>query len=237
MGLLYAKDGKIHCNEYVEIYIPKSYFESGFAQNVGASIETFGLCYIKSFPNGNDGPIKLFNVPTVINLIIYDFSNTSISIYGKEIDVLALKYPKDSYIMNQSVVKGREVAESFLATVLNGKLPLTLKYDDLIDFWWRNLEISGVSFKVPSKIYEMVLAAIYRDPSNLKRRYGQKYGSQTNPNGHDYATGNVRSVVRNLSTFSGMIFEDISSMITSGIDNSLNEIQEPESPLEKIIHY
>ena len=116
MGLLYAKDGKIHCNEYVEIYIPKSYFESGFAQNVGASIETFGLCYIKAFPNGNDGPIKLFNVPTVINLIIYDFSNTSISIYGKEIDVLALKYPKDSYLMNQSVVKGREVAESFLAT-------------------------------------------------------------------------------------------------------------------------
>jgi hypothetical protein len=120
---------------------------------------------------------------------------------------------------------------------LNGKLPVTLKYDDLIDLWWRNLEISGISFKVPSKIYELVLSAIYRDPSNLKKRYGQKYGKQTNPTGYDYATGNVRSVVRNLSTYSGMVFEDISGMITSGIDNSLNEVDEQVSPLEKIMHY
>lgn len=179
----------------------------------------------------------MYKVPTVINLMIYDFSNITISIHSREIDVLALKYPKDSFIMNQAVVRGREVAEAFLTTVLNGKLPPTLCYDDLMDLWWRNLEISGVSFKVPSKIYEMVLAAIYRDPSNLKKRYGQKYGKQSNPNGYDYATGNVRSVVRNLSTYSGMVFEDISGMITNGIDNSLNNIDEPESPLEKIIHY
>ena len=237
MGMLYAKDGKIYCADYTEIYVPKEYFESGFAQNVGASIETFGICYIRSYPNGKEGPIQMYKVPTVINLMIYDFSNITISIHSREIDVLALKYPKDSFIMNQAVVRGREVAEAFLTTVLNGKLPPTLCYDDLMDLWWRNLEISGVSFKVPSKIYEMVLAAIYRDPSNLKKRYGQKYGKQSNPNGYDYATGNVRSVVRNLSTYSGMVFEDISGMITNGIDNSLNNIDEPESPLEKIIHY
>ena len=71
----------------------------------------------------------------------------------------------------------------------------------------------------------------------MKRRYGQKYGAQTNPNGLDYARSNVRNVVKDLSTFSGMVFEDMGMMISNGINNSINNIEEPESPLEKIIHY
>ena len=70
-----------------------------------------------------------------------------------------------------------------------------------------------------------------------KKRYGQYFGKQTNPTGYDYKTGNVRSVVKDLSTFSGMVFEDISTMISNGISNSIDNVEEPVSPLEKIIHY
>ena len=155
----------------------------------------------------------------------------------KEEECLALEYPKDSYIVHQTLPKGREVANRFLDSVLGGKLPHTLNYTQLLDIWWKNLEISGISYKVPSKIFEMILASIYRNPHNLKERYGQLYGRQTNPNGYDYVTENVRSVVKDLSTFSGMIFEDIGTMITNGINNAVTNVEEPESPLEKIIHY
>ena len=97
--------------------------------------------------------------------------------------------------------------------------------------------MAGVNFQVPSKIYEMIISNIYRNPNNVKQRYGEYYGKQTNPKGIDYKTGNVRDVVEGLSTFSGMVFEDISRMITSGINNSLDGIEEPVSPLEKIIYY
>ena len=83
----------------------------------------------------------------------------------------------------------------------------------------------------------MIIAATYRNPHNTKERYGQYYGRQTNPNGYDYKTGNVREVVKDLSTFTGMVFEDISGMISNGINNSINNNEEPVSPLEKIIHY
>lgn len=83
----------------------------------------------------------------------------------------------------------------------------------------------------------MIIASIYRNPNNPKERYGQLYGKQHNPTGYDYSTENVREVVKNLSTFSGMVFEDIGSMITSGINNTANNVDESISPLEKVIHY
>lgn len=235
--LLYAKDGKIHCNDYMELYIPMQYFDGGIAINKGASIETFGVLYVRGFHNGEPGPIQLFNAPVTINVMVYEFKQETLRIPAGTIDVLTLQYLKDAYVLHQTVQKGREVAESFLATMLNGKIPKTLNYRQIINMWWRNLEISGVSFKVPSKIYEMIIANIYRSPRNQKERYGQYYGRQSDPSGFDYKTGNVRAVVRDLSTFSGMVFEDISTMISNGINNSLSGAEEPVSPLEKIIHY
>lgn len=238
MELLYIKDGKIYCNDYIEIYIPIEYFESNMAMNQGSSVETFGVVYVRGFKNGTPGKFQYLNAPVIINLMIYEYKNEVIEIKNKSIDVMTLQYIKDSYVMRQSIVKGREVAEFFLATELNGKLPFTLNYaDDIMDLWWRNLEMAGVNYKVPSKIYEMIVATTYRDPNNRKRRYGQLYGSQTNPTGFDYTKSNVRSVVKDLSTFSGMVFEDIGMMISNGINNSLTNFDEPESPLEKIIHY
>jgi hypothetical protein len=234
---LYAKDGKLYTNTYMEIYIPMDYFNDKFAVNKGVSIETIGLLYTRVYTDGNEGPIKLLNIPAIIDVIMYDFQPEEIKVKGKSLEVLTLKFLKDSYVLHQTVQKGREVAEVFLNTILMGKLPKTLSYAKVIDIWWRNLEISGVSYKVPSKIYEMIIANTYRNPHNVKERYGEYYGTQSPPNGYDYKTGNVRDVVEGLSTFSGMVFEDISRMITSGINNSLDGTEEPISPLEKVIYY
>lgn len=237
MSLLYAKEGKIYCNDYMEIYIPKEYFESNMATNRGASIETFGVVFVRGYPNGNEGKIQIINAPVIINLMVYEFREEIIEIKGRSIDVMTLMYVKDVFIMRQSITRGREVAETFLATEMGGKLPAVLNYKSLIDLWWNNMEMAGVNFKVPSKIYEMILATTYRDPNNKKRRFGQLYGSQSNPTGFGYAKANARAVVKDLSTFSGMVFEDMGMMISNGINNSLTNFDEPESPLEKIIHY
>jgi len=237
MGVLYANKGKIYCNEYMEIYIPMEYFNNKIAINKGSMIETLGLVYVRSFKNGEEGPLQLMNLPTVVHFMVYEFKQESIKINNDIIDVMTLEYLKDSYVLHQTIAKGRDVANAFLNMMLAGKLPTTLNYTKIIDIWWKNLEISGVSYKVPSKIFEMIIATIYRNSHNTKERYGQYYGKQTNPSGYDYTTGNVRDVVKDLSTFSGMVFEDIGTMISNGINNSIDNIDEPISPLEKIIHY
>ena len=238
MSLLYAKEGKIHCSEYMEIYVPMSYFEgSPVAFNEGASIRTIGLVYVRSFKNGTPGDIKLFNLPVTVQFMVYETKQDTIKVNNRSIEVMTLQYMKDAYVLHQSVTKGREVAGSFLNLILAGKIPTSINYSQVIDLWWRNLEIAGISYKVPSKIFEMIIASIYRNPHNPKKRYGQYYGSHPNSDGYDYVTGNVQDVVKQLSTFSGMVFEDINTMISNGINNSIEGKEEPISPLEKIIHY
>ena len=238
MDLLYADQGKIYCSQYMEIYIPMTYFEgSSIAFNEGASIRTIGLVYARAFPGGKPGPIQLFNLPVIVKFMVYETKQETIRIRNKSIEVMTLQYMPKAYVLHQSVTKGREVAGAFLDMILAGKIPPTVNYNQVIDLWWRNLEIAGVSYKVPSKIFEMIIASIYRNPHDLKKRYGQYYGSHPNSDGYDYATGNVRSVVKQLSTFSGMVFEDNNSMISNGINNAAQGKEEPESPLEKIIHY
>ena len=238
MSLLYAKEGKIHCSEYMEIYVPMSYFEgSPVAFNEGASIRTIGLVYVRSFKNGTPSDIKLFNLPVTVQFMVYETKQDTIKVNNRSIEVMTLQYMKDAYVLHQSVTKGREVAGSFLNLILGGKIPTSINYSQVIDLWWRNLEIAGISYKVPSKIFEMIIASIYRNPHNPKKRYGQYYGSHPNSDGYDYVTGNVQDVVKQLSTFSGMVFEDINTMISNGINNSIEGKEEPISPLEKIIHY
>lgn len=237
MGVLYAENGKIYTREYLEIYIPKDYFDSGTAINHGSTVETFGIGYCRTYTDDEPNEFQLFDVPVNTELIVYNTRLETINAKGRLIDTLCLEYLPKSHVMHQSLPKGREVANAFLAAVLAGKLPATLNYANIIDIWWENLEISGISYKVPSSIFEMILATTYRNPNNTKQRYGQLYGKQDNPTGYDYETGNVRNVVKQLSTFSGMVFEDIGSMISNGILNSEKNIEEPVSPLEKIIHY
>jgi hypothetical protein len=237
MGLLYGKEGKLYNSAYCEIYVPMDYFEDKFAVDQGVTIETLGLLFIRQIPDGKEGPIQLLNVPTMITLNTYDTSEGEITVHGRHLKVMVCRYLKDSYIMAQYVVQGRERAEDFVKLVLAGKVPNCLRYPKLIDIWWRNLEVSGVSFHIPSKIYELILATVYRDPNNQKRRYGEVYGNQDDPDGYSYKTGNVREIVANLSTFSGIVYEDINKMITNGVNNTLEGIDEPISPLEKIISY
>ena len=237
MGVLYTDNGKIYTREYLEIYIPKDYFDSGIAINHGATVETFGIGYCRTFNGETPNELQLFDVPVSTELVSYSTRNEVIKANGRLVDVLCLEYLPNSHVMHQSLPKGREVANAFLATVLAGKLPNTINYPSIIDIWWENLEISGISYKVPSSIFEMILAATYRNPNNPKQRYGQLYGKQDVPTGYDYETANVRNVVKQLSTFSGMVFEDVGNMISNGILNSEKGIEEPVSPLEKIIHY
>lgn len=238
-SMLYSSEGKIYNKSYCEIYVPTDYFDakSRFATNNGLVINTFGLIYIQEFINGSPQGIKLLNIPTVISINIYETDEGSITINGRKINVLISKYIKDSFMFFEYVTQGRQVAESFLSYMLNGKLPDTLDYAKLANIWWKNLELSDVSFKVPSKIYELIIASIYRNPNDFKQRFGEYYGKSSKSNGYNYNTGDIRDIVESLSTFSGLIYEDINRMITSGINNSIEGIEEPISPLEKLISY
>lgn len=238
-SLLYSKEGNIHNSRYAEIYIPTIYFtdKPAFAINTGSTIETIGILYCRGYTDGKPDDMQMLNAPVNIVLNVYELSEDTITIANQSMDVIVSKYPKDSQMFLQDIVRGREVAQIFKSYLTTGKLPSTLNYVDIIDLWWKNMELAGVPFNLPSKMYESIIATIYRNPKNTKQRYGQYYASNPRATGHDYSTGNIRKVVANLSTASGMMYEDLGVMITNGVNNAINNVDETVSPLEKILYY
>lgn len=202
-----------------------------YAEDRGETIYVFALLYLK----GKDGELKFMNVPTRIEIQQYDFENETIEIRDKKIECRKLKFMKDAFICSDTVIQNFNLGEDWVNMLLDGKVPPTINYPKLINIWWNNCEITGIDLQCHTKIMELVVANLFRNKDNIKQRYGEVYGLRSNPDGFDYKSGDVRSIVEQLSTFSGFIFEDIGRMITAGINNSLEEVEEKTSPLEKIM--
>ena len=237
-NLMYVKDNCIYAKDYLEMYIPLIYFgnkndseKRKYAIDRGEIIEVFALVYVK----GVDNVIQFMNVPTRLDIKQYDWDETEIEVHEQKIQCRRLKFMKDAYICSDTVIQNFNLGEDWVNMLLDGKVPSTINYPKLINIWWNNCEITGIDLQCHTKIMELIICNLFRNKDNLKERYAKVYGNKSSPEGYDYKSGDVRSIVEQLSTFSGFIFEDIGRMITSGINNSLDNIEEKESPLEKVM--
>jgi hypothetical protein len=103
-----------------------------------------------------------------------------------------------------------------------------------IDVWEKNLSESGTSAGVPPEILEMILANCYRDKSNPYRRFALSL-NEGNVSEYDYKMASVREVCQYTSTYAGIIFEDIDSMITTGLNRSTYNKNDQYVPTEMIL--
>lgn len=96
--------------------------------------------------------------------------------------------------------------------------------------------MNGVHLGVPSVIEELILSATYRDKNDLTKKFSNTIGKDpTKVSQFDYKMVSVRQICQFTSTFTGITFEDIDSMITSSLNRARNKTEEKPSPIEKII--
>lgn len=220
------------------MYFPMEYFDKNYyAQNLGNKVNIFGVFPCQEFIDGKPQGIKVFKIPTFIDIRTYETTIDVIEFNGQSMSVMKSSYPKDSILFTKSIPKSVQISEKMLSLIIDGKLPSIIPYPDIINILWKNLEISGVNFKVPSAIYEALIMTMCRNKHNLKERFGIHYGKTSDSNPYDYIQLNTRNAVASLSTFAGIVFEDMDKMIGNGIVNSINNIDEPVSPLEQILYY
>ena len=240
MGIFRHEDTNIILEDnYCEFYIPMSYFDSKWAVMGSDKIRTIGLFNVGLFnPKGEIKELKLFNLPTQCEINVYETERRVVE-YGhmEATDCMVLKFVKDQVVMQDSVIEDSEFAQTFLDIIMKGKLPNTIPYDKALDIWRKNLELTNVNFNVPSSVLEMILATCYRDKNNIQKKFSSVAGSDKDVSMYDYTMLNIRRICQYSSTFTGMTFEDINSMITTSLNRSREKKSEMESPVEKIIKY
>ena len=224
---------------YMEIYIPESYFSTGMAVIEGTVIKTFGLlnCIVK---DKNDKVIlsSMMNLPTNIILHFNDIYRTKINLYNAKNSepesYRVLKYYNNDIIMANVVQKDSESAEDFVKLIFGGKM-INIPYDKLLSIWQKNLDLNGVNLGVPSSILELILAEIYRNPTNPNEKFSKYLNNNPTASKTYYRASNIREICSRNSTFAALTFEDFDSMMTASLNMNRYNKKQVESPIEKVI--
>lgn len=230
----------IFTGDYLEAYVPDNLFKKDMNEYLGDIVHMMGIFNFRLGKNREvDSSSKLytFNFPS---MIMSRPSSTEI----KELELIPgtgvkkyhiLKYNNgDEFLTSTEVVKDISNVEKFVNLLLSGALPPTLKYEDILRMFYKNLEVNGETCNVSGVLLSVVVSELcrYKQDQSIpfRRVIGKDKAGQL-----DYKLANARSVCANNSTFSALTFEDIDTMLVYSVNKKRYNKKENESPLESII--
>lgn len=229
---------------YMEVYIPKYYFEKGVANREGNIINTIGIFNFKIFSSEDkkdNAPIHMFNFSSFISTKPTDSYNTKITNLTEnsgEMDYTVLRYFKgDLFLTSVNLIQKSDNTVTFINLLNAGKLPTNIPYHKVITTELSNLEFNGVNLKVPATVLELIISEIYRDKNDLTKAFRYRAGSSENVSMYDYKPVNIKNIATFNSTFTGITFEDLDYNITASVNKARQGKKEAISPVEKTIKY
>lgn len=243
-SLIKKDNSVIFDGERMNIYIPSSYFDRNMANYNGKFINTLGIFLFEittdnDFKSNKDGIFHKLKLPVKIN---FEYDDTYK--IKKKID----KYAEDSYIV--FVVKKGNIfldnvyreqnansTQDFINALHKGYLPKFIAYDEVIQMYLNNIQITKTNLRNCSMVFETIISECYRSKNNMKIPFRKIAGKTGNVNMYDYQNVNIKRLPSLNSTFADMAFEDVKQSIISSVNKTRSGAKENESPVEKTIKY
>lgn len=224
---------------YCEIYVPLWYLDgnaNSFADDRGSVIHMIGVADVFFFNEKHQvTDKKILNIPTWIDVNVYESRVETCELPSRVEKCKVLCFYKNQKVMRSTVIEDSSNAEKFLSFITKGKLP-EIPYDDSIKIWWNNLVLNHSDLGVPLVIMEVILSVLYRAKGDPSKRFAEVIGqNNTNVSEYDYDMNSIREVCRQISTFTGLTFEDLDSMVTTSLNRTKSGSPEISSPVEALI--
>ena len=235
--IFHEEDEYIHLTiPYCEFYIPMYYYDRQFAVDNVDTVSAFGIFNIGVFQGDKLLEMRIMNIPSTVDFFIYDYEFREVQLSNGVLEKCKVfKYYKGNKVCNVNLVEDSDNASSYLNMLTSASIPNTIPYSKALTIWRKNLELNGVSFGVSSVILEIILSVIYRNNKALEEKFCKRFGSDLSCSEFEYITASIRQICQYTSTFVGMTFEDMNSMITTALNRTRDKVQETETPLEKVI--
>lgn len=217
---------------YLAYYIPEFYFTSNYAQIDGEYISILGLLDYTIFDNnGKHGDLKPFKFPSLFLCKpseIEKIKDVKLTATSKTNDYSVLKFKYgDEVISSVFVPQDISYTEEFYKMFLYGKLPTTIKYTELQDYFLENIRINGNSYKVNAQLFGVIVGEVSRDlndPSKLFRHTDMK-------NMYSYQPLDIRQTAKYASSYSAFTSENWDEALINSIMNK----EEKYIPMEKLL--
>jgi hypothetical protein len=233
--LIKEKDGKlIYTGFHMIAYVPEYYFENGMAEEVGDLTTIFGIFDTKHFISENDtkgtGLIP-FEFPSFFYTSPDEVTREELTLYNTPEKFRLFHYYNGGVVFNNThIIQDINNVGKFITLLNEGKL--TTDYARMASLFVYNKDINKQNLNVPAFMEEAVISEVYRDANNLSvpARFVAKVEGKNNIVGL-----NIRNKTGQTSTFSGLTFEDINSMMVIADNRSSKGVKDAPSVIENII--
>lgn len=220
----------------LKIYIPKSYFNTKYAIELGSKLKTLGV-FVYEYRLTK----YLFLLPVQIEV---EFSEKD-KYKGKlkdetpndEYDVFILHHG-DAFIYNINKVQDLDDAELGINKIfIGGKIPNFLSYDQAYTYITNLLVATGItdSLNVSSVIIEFMMCELYRNRTNTYDAFRKYVNGNPNANLYNYKMVNMTATPALHSTFNTLTGQDAYQQILNAILRQRSGAVDIESPMEKLL--
>ena len=234
----------IFTGERMHIYIPKNYFDKKLASYNGKFVYSMGIFLFEittdeKFNKNIDGVFHTLKLPVKIN---FEYSSTfsckkKIKNFDEDSYNVFILEKNNIFMDNIYKEQNPQVCKEFMDALHGGNIPKIVPYNEIIELYLDNINITKMDLRNPSVIFEIIISEVCRYKNNMKIPFRKIIGKDNNISEYEYKNINIKSVPNLNSTFSDLAFEDLKQALISSIKKTKTGEKELESPVEKTIKY
>lgn len=164
-SILFNKDGELI------FYVYDDFFQKEYAIIKGEYVNLIGILDYAIFDEkGKNSGLKRFYFPSVFLTKPYTIDkmkNVQLTKTQAPTDFRLLRYKKgDQVIVSTKTPEMADTVEDFYKVFLYGKLPTTIPYGKMQDYFTKNAAINGVKYGISLQVFGMVVSEQCRDPKH-----------------------------------------------------------------------
>lgn len=213
-------------------YVPEIYFDRGDAQIKGEYVNLLGILDYTIFkPDGSNIGLKRFNFPTVFLCKpsrIEKNKNIKLkaAVDPQDYRLLIFEYG-DAVVVSTKVPQNIANVEDFYRIFLTGKLPTTIPYDKLQNYFIDSMSLNGASYGMSLQMFGVVVSEMCRDPKDPSRAFRHtRFTDQM-----AYKAISIKDLPKYISPSSSISSENWDLGVIGAIVNPTDT----NSPMEKLI--
>lgn len=213
-------------------YVPELYFDRGDAEIKGEYVNLLGILDYTIFKeDGSNIGLKRFNFPTVFLCKpsrIEKSKKLRLKSVIDEQDYRLLIFEKgDAVVVSTKVPQNIANVEDFYRIFLTGKLPTTIPYDKLQDYFIDSIELNGSSYGMSLQMFGIVVSEMCRDAKDP----GTAFRHTNFTDMRSYRAISIKDLPKYISPNASISSENWDMGVVGAIMNP----KTTNSPLEKLL--
>ena len=225
-AILFNEDG-----EFI-FYVYEEFFQKEYAIIKGEYVNLIGVLDYAIFDSkGKNSGLKRFYFPSVFLTkpsSMDKIKNVKLIATQEPNDYRLLRYKKgDAIIVSTKVPQELSNMEDFYKIFLYGKLPTTIPYNKLQDYFDKNISLNGSSYGLNLQTFGFVISEVCRDVHDLTKAFRHtKFKDQT-----AYKPISIVDVPKYISPHQSICSQNWDSAIIGAVMHPTDI----ESPLETLV--